>query len=157
MRRHIRRALGGLAAAAVLASSSPAAAQDGILDDETTRLISTLAVITSASTTVYFLQALSDRLLDEVFADAQRYMNNNSVALQQDISVGAGEALADLATIYAIPDAERGAFYARVRTHREELLAILDTPRVELADVVRFTYLALTEAQLTRLQPAEGS
>lgn len=116
----MRRAIAGLVAMIALGAASPAAAQEDepLLDAEARRLLSTLLVLTSASTTVYILQGVTDRLLDKIFADARLYMRNNRAALQHAVSLGGGDPLADMARIYEVPARERPAFYQRARGAR---------------------------------------
>lgn len=137
----------------IVGSSAPAVAQQpgGVIRENLDSLL-TLVVLTSASTTVYFIQALTDRMLDKAFADARKYMENNTVALQHDVTVGAGQSLQDLAIIYALPERERPAFFARVRARRAQLMPLLRGQHIHLDAAVAFTEAALTPHQIARLK-----
>lgn len=141
------------AALMIVGSSTPAAAQQsGGVVRENLDLLLTLVVLTSASTTVYFIQALTDRMLDKAFADTRKYMENNTVALQHDITVGAGQSLEDLAIIYALPERERPAFFARVRTRRAQLMPLLRGQHIKLDAAIEFTEAVLTQHQIARFE-----
>jgi hypothetical protein len=61
---------------------------------------------------------------DEESAYMERYLRDNAVAVQSGISLGAGEALHDIATILKLPEASRAEFGKVLRTHRKELLGL---------------------------------
>ena len=140
--------------AAVMGPSKPAAAQETLKELVTANsgLILTLVLMTTASTVTYITQGLTDRLLDQMFADTQRYMMNNAVALSQDISMGGGESLRDLATIYGLPLEEHGAFCRQAYAHRDELVELLQQEQVTRADAEQFVYVVLSEEQVNRYQ-----
>lgn len=137
---------------ASLFSATPAQAQRIQLGPEEKQLLTTLFLGTTASLSIYLTQRLTDQLLDRMFADAHRYMKENAVALQQEVSFGGGPALEDLADIYRLPTTERGAWGARLRENSKELLPLLRGEQMTFAQAQTFTLIALSEAQLQRLE-----
>lgn len=145
-------ALTGALSLGAITHAAPAHAQVGSnLTDEQKQLSTTLLLGTTASTSIYLIQALTDRLLDHVFADAHRYMRENAHALQEDVSMGAGPTLDDLAVIYAIPSSERPGWGEHVRSNREQLVPLLCGEEMTLEQAQQFTLAALTTTQLERL------
>lgn len=136
---------------ASLFASTPAHAQGIELTPEAKQLLTTLFLGTTASLSIYLTQRLTDHLLDRMFADAHRYMKENSVALQQEISFGGGPSLEDLADIYRLPISERAAWCAHLRENNRALLPLLRGERMSFEQAHRFTMIALSDAQLQRL------
>lgn len=134
-----------LIVALFIGSTTPAyAADDDSEFDKNVQLITTIGILTVTSTTVYFLQGLSDRILDKMFAQVATYMRENAVALQQDISLGAGPAIDDLATLYAVEPHAIPQLAARLKAHRHELVLILShAEQIDAADAARMTQIAL--------------
>lgn len=114
--------------------------------EKNSQLVTTIGVLTVTSTTVYFLQGLSDRILDKMFEKVAIYMRENAVALQQDVSLGAGSSLDDLCAIFNLEASQRKAVGQRLKAHRVELVAILSKVRITEADAKRLTELALSRA-----------
>jgi hypothetical protein len=135
---------------ASLFAATPAKAQRIELGPEEKQLLTTLFLGTTASLSIYLTQRLTDQLLDRMFADAHRYMKENAVALQQEVSFGGGPALEDLADIYRLPASERGAWGAHLREHSKELLPLLRGEQMTFAQAQTFTLIALSEMQLER-------
>ena len=156
--REFQRRMGVAAVAAAMVcgvGEQTASAQQTVSEVITANqgFITTLGVMTTASTVVYITQRVTDHLLAKVFADAHQYMEHNAVALRQDVSVGSGETLEDLATIYRLQDeGEVSQLRRRVAEHRSELLAILGREELTLEDAVAFTLLVVSEEQLKRLE-----
>ncbi len=147
-----RKLAAGLMCLGVMGSAQPASAQDSLQELVTANsgFIITLVVLTSASTVTYITQGLTDRWLDQLFADTERYMNNNAAALGQDIALGAGDSLSDLAMIYAVPEHERDAFFARAHAQRHILMPLVNKPEVTSADARAFVLAILTPEQIER-------
>ena len=151
-----RRALAAFASVALLCGAQPVSAQESEgstlqeVISANSGLILTLVVITTASTVTYITQGLTDRMLDRIFSDTQRYMNHNAAALSQDVTIGSGESLEDLATIYHLPGAEQPAFFERAAAEREALLPALTAGHVSAELARDFVLATLTEEQLER-------
>lgn len=101
------------------------------LTTTTTTGVALSAVDMVSSTT----SSTSDSLFGDC-AQAEVYINNNAHALEQDISMGAGESIADLGHMAGIHDADIKAFARLLRAHRAELLPLLGGERVD-ADATR--------------------
>lgn len=130
----------------LIATQTTAYAQEQSEWEKNSQLVTTIGVLTVTSTTVYFLQGLSDRILDKMFEKVAIYMRENAVALQQDVSLGAGSSLDDLCAIFNLEASQRRAVGQRLKAHRVELVAILSKARITEADARRLTTLALTQA-----------
>lgn len=155
IRRTIRaRIMGALLLCTTLCAASPAMAQGTVrqLISDNSGLIITLVVLTSASTTTYVTQGLTDRLLDKAFADTQRYMENNSAAVQHDVTLGAGDSLEDLATIYGLEPHEQRDFFARAHAQRAEVMDLFAGGEIGRAEAKRFMELVLTPEQFARFK-----
>ena len=150
-----RRVSAALCALGILVGGAQPASAQGTLKEVITAnsgLILTLVILTSASTVTYITQGLTDRLLDQMFADTQRYMHNNAAALSLDISVGGGESLSDLATMYGLPPEEHERFCERAHTRRHALLDLLSHEHITREDARAFVLAVLSEEQLERYQ-----
>lgn len=60
-------------------------------------------------------------------AKMEQYMRQNATALQQDINMGGGQAVADLAQMFQVDAAQHQAFGKMLRQHRGELLGLTNT------------------------------
>lgn len=101
------------------------------LTTTTTTGVALSAVDMVSSTT----SSTSDSLFGDC-AQAEVYLNNNVHALEQDISMGAGESISDLGHMAGIRSADINAFAKLLRAHRSELLPLLGGERVD-ADATR--------------------
>lgn len=59
-------------------------------------------------------------------ASKETYIRQNALALQQDMTVGAGESVTDLAAAFQVSEQNLPAFAAAVHAHRAELLPLTD-------------------------------
>jgi hypothetical protein len=137
----------------IVGAAQPASAQDNSVRDliaANSGFLTTILLLTSASTVTYITQGLTDRLMDKAFSDTQRYMNNNAAALGQDISLGAGDTLDDLATIYDLPEADRPAFFERIHTQRHTLMPLVNKTNISREHARQFVFAVLTPEQLAR-------
>lgn len=107
------------------------------------------AITTSTSAVLLFgtlqpVLSTTSSVADVLFADvghAQRYMNENAVALSQDIAIGAGHTVQDLAQMAGMVDGDMDALGRAMRTERVALLEILSKDHVTLKDVYEFSSL----------------
>ena len=60
----------------------------------------------------------------------QLIIRGGGPALQQAVAVGGGEALDDMALMFAVPPRDHAAFAQLVREHRAQLLPLLDAEKV---------------------------
>ena len=102
--------------------------------DKNARTITIIGALTSTSTTVYFLQGLSDRILDRIFKDVAVYMRENAVALQRDVSLGAGPTIEDLVAILDLEPGQLASVALKLRQHRRALVAILSQDWIQEQD-----------------------
>lgn len=128
----------------LLVTQTTAYAEEESEWEKNSQLVTTIGVLTVTSTTVYFLQGLSDRLLDKMFEKVSIYMRENAVALQQDITLGAGSSLDDLCALFNLDASQRHVVGERLKTHRVELVAILSKAQITELDAMRLTSLALS-------------
>jgi hypothetical protein len=63
---------------------------------------------------------------EEVARAAQTYLRSRSYQLREDLALGAGPSIEDLATVARIRREHLGRFGQLLRTHRHELLALAD-------------------------------
>ena len=63
----------------------------------------------------------------------EQYMRQNATALQQDITAGGGDTLADLSQIFQVDASQRQAFGQLVRAHRAQLVALTDVDSLNQA------------------------
>lgn len=130
----------------LLVTQTTAYAEEQSEWEKNSQLVTTIGVLTVTSTTVYFLQGLSDRLLDKMFEKVSIYMRENAVALQQDVTLGAGSSLDDLCAIFNLEASQRQVVGERLKAHRVELVAILSKAQITEADAMRLTSLALAQS-----------
>jgi len=150
MTRWIGRALASASLCALTMAPASASAQESNFE-EGARLVTTIGILSVTTTVTYFVEKLSDRLIDKIFEDAHRYMREHYVALQADIALGSGQALMDLAAVYGVAPEERAAFAKRARSVRRVVLPMLEDGDVDQETARVITFLLLTEAQLARL------
>ena len=81
-----------------------------------------------------------------MFEKVAIYMRENAVALQQDITLGAGSSLDDLCALFNLEASQRQAVGARLKAHRVELVAILSKAQITEDDAMRLTSVALAQA-----------
>jgi hypothetical protein len=87
-----------------------------------------------------------------------QYFKEHYVSLTQDLALGAGESVLDLASAVDVPPENVGRFGKVLRTHRAELLALANPATITPADaerlLARIDQLAFT-AGLKRVAPAQ--
>ena len=92
-------------------------------------LISTVAMAAGGISTVAGFGITSTMVATQSNKDQeevlQTYLNHNSVALQQDLFLGAGESITDLAQLFGVPEEDFSVFAAHLFEHRQELAALL--------------------------------
>lgn len=126
-----------------LSAPSMAQAEETSTVEEYTRLFTTIGVLTTTSTVVYFLESLSDRLLDKMFANIGQYLKHNHVAVQHDIALGAGPTLNDLATLYQLQPQDQQIMLAQVKTNRRVLVSLLNANEFDQHTIRKFSTLML--------------
>ncbi len=95
--------------------------------------------ISSTTTTFIYLSTGLSNLLGPMTSNnaANRpellaaYMEANSVAFTDDITVGAGPTLEDIAMLYAVSPGARVVFYANLSDQRRPMLALLEASEDE--------------------------
>lgn len=117
------------------------------------------AVVTSSSsttsTTLIGGIILTVMLATDNDKTALRYLQQNNVALHQDISAGAGDTIDDLAHAFGVGKAGHGEFGQLLRRHRHQLLALIEPTLLDEARAREFVELVLRETQRAGL--AESS
>ena len=78
---------------------------------------------------------------DKESAYMERYLRDNAVAVQSGFSLGAGDALNDIATILKVPKASRAEFGKVLRSHRKELLELASRDTLTRQRAARFVAL----------------
>ena len=126
-----------------LSAPSMAQAEETSAVEEYTRLFTTIGVLTTTSTVVYFLESLSDRLLDKMFANIGQYLKHNHVAVQHDVALGAGPTLNDLATLYQLEPHQRRVMLSRVKVNRRALVSLLNANEFDQRTVRKISTLML--------------
>jgi hypothetical protein len=110
-------------AAVVMSGPVAASAQDVPLDEEGERVMST--IISGGITGGLTCVSLAIGALDADLVGAALYVDENAGALAQDISVGGGASLREVATLYGLEVGDHAAFGRRVRSERRALLAAM--------------------------------
>lgn len=95
-----------------------------------------LNLLTSTSTTsvmgmsvVSPITSTTSSMTETLFGSADhtdRYLEHNAVALAQDITMGGGQTIEDLAQLCGLEAEKHQAFAALVRRHRKELVQIMN-------------------------------
>lgn len=104
--------------------SAPAFAQD----DNTNSGDGVASSSTSTTTTVGVLITVGPILTTTLVASSgssaqmEQYMRHNATALQQDLNVGGGQTVKDLAQIFMVEPAQEQAFGQMLRQHRASLV-----------------------------------
>lgn len=88
----------------------------------TTAVLAGVALVAGLGITTV-LAVRSQRAEEEAL---QTYLNQNGVAVQQDLYLGAGESLLDLAQIFGVQEAELPLFSEHLFLHRQELAGFLE-------------------------------
>lgn len=111
-----------------------------------------LTTTTGITTTVAGGVALTVLLLDSGdSASKETYIRQNALALQQDITVGSGESIEDLAAAFRVSEEHLPAFASAIRSHREQLVPLT---HVEKLDAKRAEQFFAIVARAMREKPA---
>lgn len=134
----------------LLAATTPALAHNQTNDVDQDVHVQVYSSSSSSSTSTIMLFAMlvfnptstTSSSSAAVFANADvtcQYMRHNAVALQQDMTLGAGRTLQDLAQLGGIAPAHRGAFARAIRRASPQLRTILgDGEGFDQAALARF-------------------
>jgi hypothetical protein len=140
VRRRTSRTLAAFCAAALtVCLSVPAFAQGADsefaspLSSTSTTTTTTAVVVGGIVLTVVLTTPEPDRK-----SALEDYMRHNAVALQQDITLGAGDTVDDLAVAFQIPDEDRNSFARLLRHHRKKLLPLTDPESLDASRVRSF-------------------
>ncbi len=98
------------------------------------------------------IEAFSDRMIDKMFENVSLHIQENAVALQQDVSTGGGDALTDLGRLYDLGPGEIAMFSRRARSRRAIILPLLRGEHLTRAEVLRVTKVLLSKDQYARLR-----
>ncbi len=106
-----------------------------------TTTTTTIGVIVAASivTSPFTTTSSTSRSLFGSHDQTRDYLNENAVALQQDISMGGGAHIDDLATMAQLTPPQRAALGRLMRRHREPLQQLLASGRVDDEGAALFT------------------
>lgn len=67
------------------------------------------------------------------------YLRNNATALQQDIHMGAGNTITDLAQMFSVESKHKAAFGKLLRTNKSTLLSVLKSHNLTHKEAHTFT------------------
>lgn len=92
-----------------------------------------LTTTTGPTTTVAAGVAITVVLLlsDDGSASRESYLRQNAVALQQDMTVGAGGSIDDLAAAFQVSEENIPAFAAAIHAQRSELMPLTDIGQLD--------------------------
>lgn len=120
-----------LLAISILFISATAFAQDYNNDDEAAGL-TLLSTTTGLTTTIAGGVALTVLLIDrDGSASKEAYIRQNALALQQDMTIGAGHSIEDLAAVFRISKKNLPAFASAVHSHRDQLFALTHVEKLD--------------------------
>lgn len=80
-------------------------------------------------------------------AKMEAYLRNNATALQQDVRLGAGQTVADLAQIFQVSDQNQAAFGKIIRAHRAELASLAQVSKLNTTRTNAFVKTIFTAMQ----------
>lgn len=126
---------------ALLSLVGTSAQAQGLDDSNTNSFLTSSSTSTSSSVvTSAGLMLVMVSLTPERKQNAQlaAYLNANRTSVRQDLTMGAGPSLTDLAQAFGVDAKGHKAFGAALRRARRDLLPILSTPRVTLTGADRF-------------------
>lgn len=141
--RKTKRALGLALLTAMLTPALASAEHEPGQEGGTTVMVISTAPSTSTSTTAaalitvtnpFFSSSTSSTTADTLFGskqDTENYIRQNAVAMQTDLSVGAGESVSDLASMCGIAQEDLAAFGKLLRAERATLLAYVDPASID--------------------------
>lgn len=102
---------------------------------------STSAVVLITATNPFFSSSTSSTTADTLFGSTQnteQYMRANAVAMQEDIAVGGGRTIEDLASMCGLKPEDMSAFAKLLREQREPLIAMLEPSGLDATRAVQF-------------------
>jgi hypothetical protein len=118
-----------LSTSLMIAGAGPVFAEEGTSPQ--TAIFYTV-VTTGAITTVVGGVGLTVLLVNRSNqADLETYLRDNAVALQHDLTFGAGATTRDLAAAFHVPEEHVPVFAALLRTHRHQLLPLTATEQLD--------------------------
>jgi hypothetical protein len=101
---------------------------------------------TSTTTTAVVGGIILTVLMASDAESMEDYLEDNAVALQTDLRLGAGETVDDLALAFGVPEARRSDFGRVIRARRHELLELADPARLDRGRATRFIEVVLAAA-----------
>ncbi|MGM0556555.1 MAG: DUF3015 family protein [Myxococcota bacterium] len=130
-----------LSLAFVVATTTNAAAQSSTSDEEAAAagllLTTTIGGITTTIGGVVLTVVLVSK--DDDNKEAMKlYIQNNGIAMQQDLTMGGGETVDDLAEAFGVSESKHEAFGRALRERREALVDLADARSVDEERAGRF-------------------
>jgi hypothetical protein len=94
--------------------------------DTAARGVLTTTIILIAAPLTSILGGVSSTLglTGSIFGQVDQYIRDNAVALQQDLQVGGGDTVNDLAQMFSIPPEHHAMFGQILRQHRAQLVPL---------------------------------
>lgn len=83
------------------------------------------------------ISSTTNKVLDP-FVVTEQYVKNNQAALSQDIMLGGGSSIEDLAKLCGVPSQDLKPFAKALRTHRAQILGQINSEDLERAQVLGF-------------------
>lgn len=102
---------------------------------------STSAIVLITATNPFFSSSTSSTTADTLFGSTQnteQYMRANAVAMQEDIAVGGGRTIEDLASMCGLKPEDMSAFAKLLREQREPLIAMLEPSGLDATRAIKF-------------------
>lgn len=128
-----------------------ATAQEAVRDDNTGLFglpITTNVLFGLGLTTTTLLPiSITSDVFNAVLANTDHYIRENAVALQQDLQVGGGRTIDDLAQMFDIPPQRRAAFARGLRQRHAQLIPLTFNPKPDMERTRRFILLLGEAAQ----------
>jgi hypothetical protein len=93
------------------------------------------------TTTTLLPISITSDVFDAVLANTDHYIRENAVALQQDLQVGGGRTVDDLAQMFEVPPHRRAAFALGVRHRSAQLIPLTFNPKPDMERTRRFILL----------------
>jgi hypothetical protein len=106
-------------------------------------LSTTLLFIFSPLTTTGGIISSTTGLFSSVLGQLDHYIRENAVALQQDLRVGGGHSVDDLAQMFGVPEERRAAFAYGLRRHDDELVSLTRIEGANMERTRRFAFIVI--------------
>lgn len=135
----------GLSVAFLLSTGSTAFAQS---DDETVDLADQFTTATCATTwvaSVILVGMALWGLANLSWGQLEVYIRDNAVGLQQDLYLGGGESVQDLAAMFRVPQEQRAEFADILYEHREQLAELAEPGEVDETSARQFGEIVVDE------------